>query len=519
MKVLSLICISLLLSSAVVSCDHGENDTPAVEAVRLSAKMTTYSEVTFMQEAHIWESSDKVAVVTADTEGGPDVAGPISGGIPESFFLYSLTLKEDVSTIVGFFPHDCGVTLVDGRLSFRIPQEQDGRIAHMAAGKASYRRQTYEGGSMTLKPVFKIVPVWIERGNRSVSSIRLTAKDGSMISGSTYIDISDWTSSAMSAGVTVRLKEAADCRKGGVCVPVMVADSGTDTYIAEIATQEGDRFSIEVTDNMARQDKEYELGISQALFGSLSKSEAASMVSVGVRYLEVTMNTFWRGYTTEECYSRARSTKELIDKTSGIEVWSVHLPFSGSLDISVTDDEARAANVQIMSEMIRLAGEFKPQKLVLHPSSEPIAEKDREARLRCSKESIGKLQQVAKEIGAELCIENLPRTCLGRTSDEIRYLIEDYPEVMVCFDSNHLLIETHDSFFRNVGERIGSIHASDYDLTDERHWMPGKGIINWPSFLTSLIHYGYEGIFMTEVKEGTAAEVAASYKTVICKTE
>jgi sugar phosphate isomerase/epimerase len=519
MKALYLICIGILLSFVVVSCDHDQIDAGSIEAVRLSASMTSYSEVTFMQEAHIWEDSDQVTVVTTDQEEASDVAEAITSGVTESFFMYSLTLKEDVSTIVGFFPHDCGMTVDDGRLSFIIPEEQDGRIVRMAAGKTSYRRQTYEGGKMTLKPVFKIVPVWIERGNRHVSSIRLTAKDGSMISGSTSIDISSWTSRAMSSGVTVRLEEPADCSRGGVCIPVMVADNDTDIYTAEITTLEGDTFSMDVTDNMTRQDKEYELGISQALFGSLSKSEAASMISAGVRYIEVTMNTFWRGYTAEECYSRARITKDIIEKTSGLEVWSVHLPFSGSLDISVTDDAARAANVQIMSDMIRLAGEFTPKKLVLHPSSEPIAEKDREARLKCSKESIGMLLKVAKEIGAELCIENLPRTCLGRTSDEMRYLIEDYPEVMVCFDSNHLLIETHDSFFRNVGDRIGTIHASDYDMTDERHWMPGKGVINWPSFLTSLIHYGYDGVFMTEVKQGTAAEVAASYKNVICKTE
>lgn len=519
MKVLYLICIGILLSSLAVSCGQDKIDAGGVEAVRISVSMTSWSEVTFMQEAHIWEDDDQVAVIATDKDGIPDIAGPITSGVPESFFMYSLPLMEDVSTIVGYFPHDCGMTVDEGRLAFSIPEEQDGRIIHMAAGKTEYRRQTYEGGKMTLKPVFKIVPVWIERGNRHVTSIRLTAKDGSMISGSTSIDISTWNATAMSAGVTVRLEKPADCTAGGVCVPVMVADNDTDVYVAKITTLEGDTFSMDVTDSMTRQDKKYELGISQALFGSLSKSEAASIVSAGAGYIEVTMNTFWRGYTTEECYSRARSTKDIIDKTTGLEVWSVHLPFSGSLDISVTDDAARAANVQIMSEMIRLAGEFKPKKLVLHPSSEPIAEKDREARLKCAKESIGMLLNVAKEIGAELCIENLPRTCLGRTSDEMRYLIEDYPEVMVCFDSNHLLIETHESFFRSVGERIGTIHASDYDMTDERHWMPGKGIINWPSFLTSLIHYGYEGVFMTEVKEGTAAEVAASYKTVICKTE
>ena len=185
---------------------------------------------------------------------------------------------------------------------------------------------------------------------------------------------------------------------------------------------------------------------------------------------------------------------------------------------SVLDDKARAANVETMAKMIRLAGEFKPKKLVLHPSSEPISDSDRTRRLENAKESIGKLLPIAKEVGSQLCIENLPRTCLGRTSREIMYLIQDYPDVMVCFDSNHLLIEDHDQFFRNVGNRIGTIHASDYDKVDERHWIPGKGVINWPLFLTNLMHYDYDGVFMTEVKSGTAAEVMSAYKNVICAT-
>ena len=281
----------------------------------------------------------------------------------------------------------------------------------------------------------------------------------------------------------------------------------------------GDRFTTENVVEGYVNDKElsYELGISQALFGGLSAAEAKSMVNAGVKHIEVTMNTFWRNHTDEECYSLARETKKLIDETPGLEVWSVHLPFSSTLDISVKDADARAENVDIMSKMIRLAGEFKPKKLVLHPSSEPISDGDRTTRLNNAKESIGKLLPVAKETGAQLCIENLPRTCLGRTSSEMWFLIQDYPEVMVCFDSNHLLIEEHNMFFGNVGTRIGTIHASDYDKVDERHWMPGLGVINWPSFLINLMHFGYDGVFMTEVKTGTATEVANAYKNIICK--
>jgi sugar phosphate isomerase/epimerase len=47
--------------------------------------------------------------------------------------------------------------------------------------------------------------------------------------------------------------------------------------------------------------------------------------------------------------------------------------------------------------------------------------------------------------------------------------------------------------------------------------MPGLGVIDWPSFLINLMHFGYDGVFMTEVKTGTAAEVVNAYKNVICK--
>ena len=152
------------------------------------------------------------------------------------------------------------------------------------------------------------------------------------------------------------------------------------------------------------------------------------------------------------------------------------------------------------------------------PSSEPIADEEREIRLQNSANSIGRLALSAKEIGAVLCIENLPRTCLGRDSGELMRLIADYPEVMVCFDSNHLLKEEHAHFFEAVGNRIGTIHASDYDRKDERHWLPGEGVIDWPDFLRRLQASGYKGVFMHEVRAGvnaTPENVVKAYKEVI----
>ena len=176
----------------------------------------------------------------------------------------------------------------------------------------------------------------------------------------------------------------------------------------------------------------YPVGISLSILKTPSVEGLAQIKASGVDHVEVVFNYFWRNVPENECYTRAYRVKALLEE-AGLKVWSCHLPFSRQLDISVADPALREQNVALMERMIRLASIFGPQRLVLHPSSEPIADEEREIRLQNSANSIGRLALSAKEIGAVLCIENLPRTCLGRDSGELMRLIADYPEVMVCF--------------------------------------------------------------------------------------
>lgn len=262
---------------------------------------------------------------------------------------------------------------------------------------------------------------------------------------------------------------------------------------------------------------EYPVGVSLGMVKTPEPEKLAQIKAAGIDQVEVVFNYFWRNAPENECYTRAYRVRAMLDE-AGLAVWSCHLPFSRTLDISVSDPQLREENVLLMERMIRLAEIFSPQRLVLHPSSEPIADGERETRLQNSANSIGRLALAAKGIGAVLCIENLPRTCLGRDSGEIMRLIGDFPEVMVCFDSNHLLQEEHAHFFEIVGSRIGTIHASDYDRQDERHWLPGEGVIDWRDFLSRLRASGYEGVFMHEVRAGenaTPENVVKAYNEVI----
>lgn len=217
----------------------------------------------------------------------------------------------------------------------------------------------------------------------------------------------------------------------------------------------------------------------------------------GLEYIEVTMNNVIQK-DPAGASGRARKIMSEIEQ-SGLEVWSVHMPYSRTLDISVLDDSLRHANVSFMADMIRVAAVFSPKYLVLHPSSEPVAPEEREQRLKNSHESIGILAPVAEEIGAELCIENLPRTCLGQNAEEMKRLTEGYPGVGICFDTNHLMYQSHSDFLAGLEPgMIKTVHLSDYDFENERHWIPGQGFISWPEVWKGIRANGYNGIMMFE---------------------
>lgn len=111
---------------------------------------------------------------------------------------------------------------------------------------------------------------------------------------------------------------------------------------------------------------------------SMSPEEMAAAAKAGVEYVEIGISG--RG-TVAEIREKALHAKRMADE-AGLKVWSCHLPFSRKLDISVLDDSARMANLEFLTEMIAICGEVGPEKLVLHPSSEPIADGEREQRIR-----------------------------------------------------------------------------------------------------------------------------------------
>lgn len=185
----------------------------------------------------------------------------------------------------------------------------------------------------------------------------------------------------------------------------------------------------------------------------------------------------------------------------GVRLWSYHLPYYPfeRIDPSSLDAAVRENTVKAFTRMIGSASEIGIDKFVVHPSGEPIPDVDRAERIKRSTETLAALAEIAAGYGAVIAVEDLPRTCLGNCSDEILTLLSGSDKLRVCFDTNHLLTESADRFISRVGSKIITLHVSDYDFINERHWLPGEGKQRWDDILRGLGDIGYSGVWMYEL--------------------
>ncbi|HEV2124291.1 MAG TPA: sugar phosphate isomerase/epimerase family protein, partial [Chloroflexota bacterium] len=198
-------------------------------------------------------------------------------------------------------------------------------------------------------------------------------------------------------------------------------------------------------------------------------------------------------------------TQERLQR-SRVRLHSVHLPYGRVQDLSQLDAAARAQALEITACNLRLAAALGATLVVVHPSAEPIADADRGARLDASRESLGRLATVASGEGVRLAVECLPRSCLGNTAVELSSIIEplDPAVVGICIDVNHLNLREPDigTAVDRLAPRLLTLHCSENDGIDERHWLPGHegGVVDWEAFLSALRRGGYAGPFLYEVK-------------------
>ena len=187
-----------------------------------------------------------------------------------------------------------------------------------------------------------------------------------------------------------------------------------------------------------------------------------------------------------------------LAKEYEINLWSYHLPFVPFDKVNLSVRSIRDETLKYFNELIGKASDIGIDKFIVHSSGE-VESHARPERLECAMESLAMLAEIGAKHGGTIAVEVLPRTCLGNCSDEILYLISGDDRLRVCLDTNHLLNESIVDFIHKVNDKIITTHVSDYDFIDEKHWLPGEGMLDWEAVTKALNDIGYKGAWLYEL--------------------
>lgn len=215
--------------------------------------------------------------------------------------------------------------------------------------------------------------------------------------------------------------------------------------------------------------------------------------------------------------------EQLMRLSSAGKIRSIHAPFAPHLDLSSPDAGIRERGISACRKSVRLLSQLGGSVLLLHGSSILNTPDDIHERIKLSAESIRLVADYCSDFGINVAVEILVRPNLGETDTEILEMLEiaDRPNIGFCIDVNHVfpsdrLIKT----VHSLGDKIISLHISDYDGVIERHWLPGKGIICWQELVSALKSVNYAGPFLYEVrldgsgvKEG-AQTIIENYRSI-----
>ena len=231
-----------------------------------------------------------------------------------------------------------------------------------------------------------------------------------------------------------------------------------------------------------------------------------------IKYSEFVVPIWMNAFERLDFYNHPEKVTDAAKK-SGVTISSFHAPFSCEISFSHPDENQRRIAVETICRAISSAAEAGIKIMVLHPSGGHYeAYPERSVLFTQSKNHVGEIYAHCESLGVTLALENLTGRGVCGAPSEMAQMLEAYPNLKVCFDTNHcthILPEDYldELLASGMQGRIAAVHISDYDLCEEKHRLPGDGKIDWERVLSKLEELDFDGVFMYEVSKATDREI------------
>ncbi len=245
-----------------------------------------------------------------------------------------------------------------------------------------------------------------------------------------------------------------------------------------------------------------------------------SLAALGFRKTELLADgERWKRPALHEA-ARLKNALEHFD----VDPASIHTPIKG-IDLTSADSAIRRESVGRIAEAMRFGAEMGTRTAIVHPSGKPDAQgrpyswENLGEAMEHAHESVSELVKVSQETGVRIALENLSGVKMKcrplETMQELRAFIASLPSkyVGLCLDVGHSRISGFDPAeqARVASERLWALHLHDVDGSEDSHWVPGRGVIDWDSLAQALSDIGFQGDWTLEVlvthSEASAAKI------------
>jgi sugar phosphate isomerase/epimerase len=227
----------------------------------------------------------------------------------------------------------------------------------------------------------------------------------------------------------------------------------------------------------------------------------AQIAEMGFREIELSGG---EGYW-EDWQARPAERMRRWLEAAGLVARSVHA--QGPWTLADPDPALRRAAVMATTNSFLTAALVGAEFVVVHPMGWRGSHDPEEYRQVYDwvVDDLAACAERAERVGVRMAVENIylaeaPRP--GSSVSELLALIEGLGEhVGICLDTGHAHVDHRDPAEEALlaGDKLFTLHIADNDQVRDQHWLPGRGTIDWASFLAALDRIGFQGPRMLEV--------------------
>lgn len=204
-----------------------------------------------------------------------------------------------------------------------------------------------------------------------------------------------------------------------------------------------------------------------------------------------TVSVWWEDEIGEPVIPKQRFPQLVRD--AGLELENMHVPFNDSNDLWSAHGPARKEIVAQHIAWLEDCARHGIPLMVMHLTEGT----DPPAPNGYGIESMRRLAGFAEEAGVKIAVENT------RREDNVPFVLAEIQSDCLgfCYDSSHANLHGDGGkrLLSQFGRRLLATHLSDNDGIEDRHWLPGNGVIDWNRLGELLASSAYRGRLTLEV--------------------